>query len=84
MIPFVTPKEIRTFENSEGEEVRIINDRAYKARIKGYNKIRWALIIRFKMSKAEVDNLSLDELFEAYYAAELFSEEEKEASEADT
>lgn len=36
------------------------------------------------MAKTEVDNLSLDELLEAYYAAELLAEEEKAALDEET
>lgn len=35
------------------------------------------------MLKSEVDNLTLDELMEAFYALEIFKKEEKDAVEAE-
>lgn len=76
------PQETKEIEDEEFNIQRIVNERAYKARITGYNKYRWFLIIKCRMSKSEVDNLTLDELMEAYYAAVVFSEEEKAAVES--
>lgn len=74
------PQETKEIEDEEFNIQKIVNEKAYRARITGYNKFRWFLIIKCKMSKAEVDNLTLDELMEAYYAAVVFSEEEEAAA----
>lgn len=76
------PQETKEIEDEEFNIIKIVNERAYKARITGYNKYRWFLIIKCKMSKAEVDNLTLDELMEAYYAAVVFAEEEAATAKA--
>lgn len=76
------PQETKEIEDEEFNIQKIVNERAYKARITGYNRSRWFLIIKCKMSKAEVDNLTLDELMEAYYAAMVFAEEEEAAAKA--
>lgn len=79
-IAFVTPQETKIIENPETfEEKKVIDIKAYRARIQGYNRMRWVLILQKGMRKSEVDGLSLDELVEAHEAALLFAEEEKKA-----
>lgn len=79
---FVTPSLTKTIENEWFDLVQIIDDRAYRRKISGYNKTRWYLILKCGISKEEVDNFTLDELMEAYYAWVTFQEEEKRAQDA--
>lgn len=84
MITFVTPQETKRTNESTGVVERNVDLKHYRKRIEGYNKVKWFLILRCKMSKQEVENMTLDELMEAYAAHEIFMEEERKRTKRDS
>lgn len=78
------PQEIKKINESTGVIERNVDLKHYRKRIEGYNKVKWFLILRCKMSKEEVENMTLDELMEAYAAHEIFIEEERKRVKKDS